>query len=66
MALPTLTKTIHSNDHKDGIYTLVDVRDDPTWHPVQAVEDHRTHDGKLYGTVNHLDYTKAATNFISE
>jgi hypothetical protein len=58
-----LTKVIHSKDHEDGVYTLRDVRGDAAWHPVQAVEDHRSHNGELYMVVNHLDYDKAAEKF---
>lgn len=61
----TLRRTITNSmdSYRDGVYTLKDVRGDITWLPVQAVEDHRSHDGKLFGTVNHLDYDEAVTIF---
>jgi hypothetical protein len=59
-----LVKIINSKDHKDGIWTLRDVRGDPRWHPVQGVEDHRSHSGELRTVINHLDYEQAAKKYL--
>jgi len=57
------TKTINSKDYKSGVYTLRDVRHDPSWGDVVAVEDHRRHDGSLIGVINHRDYDQAVARF---
>jgi hypothetical protein len=54
-----------SRPHKyAGEHTLHDVRNDPTWKPVQAVERRRDADtGCINLMINHLNYDEALENF---